>query len=262
MAEDVPVGLEPYAYDEDEIVDAGPRPTLGLILAALIAVAASAGFAWWVAKPDASVTPAPAPATEAPPPRAEPAAPLRFAAADPDPSQVRRAWADVQQGYANGGTDALVRASQACARAAPTDPQSLDYCLAYDRYAAAIASGDSADWFADSTARDLTLARTVLPEGVDAGNRLEQVAALTQAVLPKPKPKVVKVVRHVRPHAVKARRQATPVRHANPRPKKARATTADLPPGDAALAARDGQAPPPDVILNRRQVPQLLDPPH
>ena len=266
MAEDAQVGLEPYAFDEDEILDAGPRPTLGLILAAIIAVIASAGLAWWFAAPDrnADVAAAPAPA---PPVVSQPAPPLRFAAADPDPGQVRRAWADVQQGYVDGGPEALVRASQACAKAVPSEPQRLDYCLAYDRYAGAIVQDGQGDWFADAAARDLALARTALPDGVDPGNRIEQVAALTRAVLPKPaaakaKPKVVKAVRPAPPkrHVIKAKHRSKPVRV---RPKHARAASARaLPPGDAALAAKDGQTPPPDVLLNRGQVPDYLDPPH
>jgi hypothetical protein len=279
MAEDAQVGpapgSPPWAIDEDDYVDAGPRPGLGIIVAAVVAVAASAGFAWWFAAPDRNTDVAAAPAPAPPPPKAEPIQPLRFAAADPDPNQVRRAWADVKQGYADGGPEALVRASQACAKAVPTDPQSLDYCLAYDRYASTIAQGGEAgaggaDWFADSTGRDLALARTALPDGVDASNRLEQVAALTQAVLPKPAvktPKLQKVraVRHApaRPHAIKAKHRARTLHHRAKIVKVAAPVVRkDIPAGDAVLTARDGQSPPPDVILNRGQVPNYIDPPH
>lgn len=269
MAEDAQPGVEPYVLDEDDLIDAGRRPGLGIIAAAIIAVAASAGLASWLAAPDRRTDVAAAPA---PPPAAatvEPIQPLRFAAADPDPNQVRRAWGDVQQGYANGGPEALVRASQACARTLPSDPQSLDYCLAYDRYAAAVAHEDGADWFAESPARDLALARTALPEGVDPSNRLEQVAALTQAVLPKPAaktPKVhkVKVVRHApsRPHAIKARHRYRPSHRAKMLRAASRSHRRDIPAGDAVLTARDGQSPPPDQFLNRGQVPDFFDPPH
>jgi len=193
MADDVQAGLEADAPEAEALAYEPPRSRLGLVLAALIAVAASAGLAWWLAAPDrsAAVDAIPAQAA-APPPAAAPAPPLRYAAAEPDPDQVRRAWVDVRQTYIDGGPDALVRASQACARSTPDNPQTLDYCLAYDIYAAEVAPSDAAQgqggWFAGSGDRGLALARSALPDGVDAHNRLAQVAALTTAVLPKLKP--------------------------------------------------------------------------
>lgn len=253
-----PIEAAPLSPPEDETDDAGPRLTPGLILAGVAALAASAGLAWWVAAPDrgadVAAVPPPAPVTQAIAPAP---APLRFAAADPDPNQVRQAWADVRQAYVDGGADALVRASQVCAKGLPTAPQRLDYCLAYDRYAEAVA-GAQADWFADSPARDLALARTALPEGVDAQNRIEQVGALTRAVLPKPKP------RASRPKAPPAKAP----HHAAARPKPVKAK-AHAHRGVLGKQLRPAIGPPPadqtpnlQDWLGRAETGAPLEPPH
>jgi len=200
-----------------------PRGRVGMLVAGALALAASAGLAWWTLAPD---RPQVAPPSEAPPPAAEPAPqPLRYAPDEPDPAQVKSAHADVQGVYVAGGPQALVRASAACAKAVPTEPGRLDYCLGFDTYAREIVSagedGAAADWFADQ-GRDLALARTALPGGSDAANRLAQVQALAQAVLPKPvieKPKrKAKPKPHPKAHA-KAKPKAPPHRaHAVRRP--------------------------------------------
>jgi len=262
VTEDAQAGPEPFAFDEDDLVDAGPRPGLGLVLAAVLAIGASAGLAWWVAAPDRTADVATAPPPEAATPLAAAPAPppLRYAAADPDPGAVRRAWGDVREAYVDGGPEALVRASQGCAKALPSDPQRLDYCLAYDLYASAIVAGHAGDWFADSTARDLALARTALPDGVDPTNRIEQVAALTTAVLPKPKAqkpkakvlkaKVAKSVRHA-----PARAKSVKVRH-RPVAAKPKLVHASAP------APRSDPATDLDAWLARAQSDDLLEPPH
>jgi hypothetical protein len=188
-----------------------PRGRVGVLVAGALALAASAGLAWWTLSPDRTET--------APPPAAPPAAapappqPLRYAPDEPDPAQVKRAHREAQSVYVAGGPQALVRASAACAKAAPADPGRLDYCLGLDTYAREIVSGAAdpaaADWFADQ-GRDLALARTALPAGSDAANRLAQVEALAQAVLPKPviakpKPKA-KPKPHAKAHVKAAKR--------------------------------------------------------
>jgi len=277
MAEDARPGFEPPIPDDADRLEAGPRPRLGVILAGLVAALASAAMAWWVVAPDGSrqIAAVPSVAT-APVKAAPPAAPLRYAAADPDPNQVRRAWRDVRQTYGDGGPEALVRGSQACARGVPAEPQSLDYCLAYDIYASAVATDrGQADWFGDAAGRGLALARTALPEGLDAPNRIAQVAALTRAVLPKAqraraKPQVVHAVRrhvHARPHAVKAK-HAHRVGHPTPKLLRASVHRPHHASKRAALAAdrrdlaRDADSQAPDAILNRAQTGDFYDPPH
>ncbi|MDB5475655.1 MAG: hypothetical protein JWP49_1166 [Phenylobacterium sp.] len=268
MAEHVQAGFGAYGPGDEDPVEVAPRPSLGMVLAGIVALAASGGLAWWFAgagRPsDVSAAPPPAP-----PPRAEPAQPIRYAAVDPDPGEVRRAWSDVQRTYGDGGPEALIRASQACARGVPGDPQLLDYCLAYDIYASAVAPGGQGDWFAGSGDRGLALARMALPESLDAHNRIAQVAALTRAVLPaptRPKTQQAHAVRRASPkaHAVKARHVRKPVAA---KPKLVRASL-HRPPAPVVRQP----APPPafeavrrqtlDDYLNRTQVEELVDPPH
>ncbi|MDB5416762.1 MAG: hypothetical protein JWP50_181 [Phenylobacterium sp.] len=277
MAEDAHPGFEPSITDDEDLAAAGPRPRLGVILAGLLAVLASAAMAWWVVAPERSRQIAAGPPVAAAPVKtAPPAAPLRYAAADPDPEQVRRAWRDVRRTYGDGGPEALVRGSQACAQGVPADPRSLDYCLAYDIYASAVATDrGQADWFGDAGDRGLALARTALPEGLDAPNRIAQVAALTQAVLPKvrpakAKPPVVQAVwRHVRakPHLVKAK-HAHRLGHPTPKLLKAslhrrpHAPKRAAPSADQREMVRDADSQGPDSFLNRAQTGEFYDPPH
>jgi hypothetical protein len=276
MAEDAHRGFETYAPDDEDLVEAAPRPRLGVIVAGFVAALASAAMAWWVASPDRARQIGPAAPVAASAPVAQaPEAPLRYAAADPDPNQVKRAWRDVRQTYVDDGPEALVRGSEACARGLPGDPQSLDYCLAYDMYAAIVAPEAQADWFGDSRSRGLALARTALPDGVDAGNRIAQVAALTRAVLPKaapsrPRVEAVRAVRrpHAKAHAMKARHVRRLV-HPAPRvlkaslhgPARVRRRPAARS-ADAPQVARDADSQAPDAVLNRAQAGGLFDPPH
>lgn len=229
MAEDAWTGRGPLTPDDGAPIEAPPRSRLGVILAAIVAAAASAGLAWWFAaaapSPDLHAPPPPAPAA-----RAEPIPPLRYAAADPDPIQVRRAWRDARQSYVDGGPDALVRASVSCAKNLPADPQLLDYCVAYDTYAAEMAPpqapGGAGDWFAAAAERDLALARTALPGEVDPSNRIAQLSALTRAVIPKAAPARSQKVHAVRrAHVPAARpvkvRHVRKVVHARPKVLKA-----------------------------------------
>ena len=266
MSQDAPAtGPEPPVNDDFDAHEApSPGSRVGMVVAALVALGASAGLAWWFAGPDraADVSAPAAPQFAAPPPlpKTEAAAPLQFAAVDPDPDQVRQAWADVRQGYAEAGPAGLVRASQACAKGLPAAPQRLDYCLAYDIYASAIApqGRDGGDWFANAGDRDLALARTALPQRVSPDNRLAQVASLTKAVLPKaaparPKPQSIHAVR-------KTAARAKILKTSRHRPRPARRK-----PVRASLRARPAAAPIPtlDDYLNRpppRDDP--LDPPH
>lgn len=193
MAEDAWRSTEPLPAEGERPMEAGKKPGLGIVLAAILAGLASAALAWWFATPDATRTlNAPPERVAAAPalPAATPApakAPLRYAPDEPDPGQVKQAWRETQAGYVNGGPEALVRGSMNCAKVLPADPRRLDYCVAYDIYASEIAAGDAgADWFHDTAQRDLALARMALPETADPSNRIAQLTALTKAVIPKP----------------------------------------------------------------------------
>jgi hypothetical protein len=278
MAEHVQAGAEAYGPDGDGPAEAASRHGLGAVLAAILAMAASGGLAWWfvAAGGPSDVSAAPPPA----PPQVEPAQPVRYAASDPDPNAVRRAWTDVRQAYADSGPEALVRGSEACARAVPADPQRLDYCLAFDIYASAVApqsaAGQPADWFSSSGDRGLALARMALPEGVDAHNRIAQVAALTRAVLPKAAPgkpatRQVRAVRHppAKLRALKVRRTHGPVA-ARPKLLKAALRRPSAVRRPAPLATGPAPALVPEGVrrqtlddyLRGSQPDELLDPPH
>jgi hypothetical protein len=270
MPDDAPTDFGPLRSADEEPVGEPRSGRLGLVLAAAVAFAASAGLAWWVAAPNPAADVSAAPPAAPPAPPRPPPQPLRYAAADPDPVQVRQALADVQQAYADGGADALVHASTACAKLLPTDPGHLDYCLAFDVYASAIVppgSGPQADWFADGGERDLALARTALPASVDAANRIAQVSALTRAVVPKAPPKPVAVrTKHARkaapaaPKVVKA--QVVKPKARRPKLVKARARRPWYPPAPSTLDGQYARAAAAEAELDRMISQGLIDPPH
>lgn len=263
MADQIELSRPDFMRDAGAVA---PRGRAGGIVAAALALAASAGLAWWTLSPDREAA-APPPNPMPAPSSAAPVAPqpLRYASDEPDPAQVKRAHADVQAAYVAGGPQALVRASAACARQVPAAPDRLDYCLGLDTYAREIVSAAAdpaaADWFADQ-GRDLALARTALPGGSDAGNRLDQVQALAQAVLPKPvverprpkpKPKAEhKPKPHPKAHAkAKARPKAS-------RPHAARRAAQRTP--DYPLASAQNPASEPDFPFPPGE--PFNDPPH
>lgn len=285
MQERARIGVEPLTLPREEPVGEPPPRRFGVVLAALVALFASAGLAWWVAKPnpDSSVAAAPpppeAPAASAAP--SKPAAPVRYAAGDPDPAQVRQALADVQQAYADGGAEGLLQASGACARQLAADPGRLDYCVAYDVYAAQIMPPDSgpaaADWFREAPDRDLALARAALPASVDANNRLTQVAELTRAVVaPRARSEsapvqVAKAAPH-RPVAVKTKQVGKPkpkaikakaAKHRSARPKSFDSSYDDWsPPGPSTLDEQYAREAAAEAELDRKISQGLVDPPH
>jgi hypothetical protein len=252
-----------------------------MILAAMVALVASAGLAWWIASPnppaDVAGAPPQSPTPAAPAHQTKPA-PLRYAPAEPDPAQVRRALADAQQAYADGGAEGLVQASAACARQLPLDPSRLDYCLAYDVYAAQIVPPGSgpaaADWFKEARDRDVALAAAALPAGVDAANRMTQVGELTRAVLPggpaKAKPPTLRVAKAApakpgKAAATKARSvKAKAVSGKSARSKVARARSDEpwTPPGPSTLDEQYAREAAAEAELDRQISQGLIDPPH
>src|SRR5262249_23235808 len=148
----------------------GPSPRRrrrGLpLVGALAAIAASAGLVWWMTPPGKVARPPTAPlAKVAPPSVTFPKAP-----GTPDRAQVPRAFDDVQDAYADGGAQGLAQADAYCAAALKTDGRVLDYCLAFDLYAAAVAPEIGRSEAVDSTR--LAQARAALPAGADPAARL------------------------------------------------------------------------------------------
>lgn len=146
----------------------------GAVVGAVLAVAASAGLAWYLTRPD----PPPAPAMR--PQVAEIAPRAQLAPATADASQVERAYDQVQTVYADQGAAGLARFSEGCAETLEKDARVLDFCLAFDLFAQAVAPPEGQDgaWFAAGEARRLRLTRAALPAGVDPQARIQAVEAL------------------------------------------------------------------------------------
>jgi uncharacterized protein YecT (DUF1311 family) len=106
-----------------------------------------------------------------------PAPPPVRAPAVADEDQVRQAYEQVQTVYATAGVDGLTRFARTCGEALAKDARVLDYCLAFEMFAAAVAppKGEAGRWFADGGSRRLTLAKAALPAGVDPAQRIGEV---------------------------------------------------------------------------------------
>ncbi|HEY8572053.1 hypothetical protein [Phenylobacterium sp.] len=151
----------------------------GVVVGAALAVGLSMGLGWWLSGDDRGRWVSQAEAT--PTPAARPAEPrVSLAAAAPDPAQVRRAYEEVQSVYAEGGAPALVDFSRECAETLEGDARVLDFCLAFDMYAQALApaTGEEAQWFAVGEARRLRLAGAALPPGAEPAARIAEVSQL------------------------------------------------------------------------------------
>jgi uncharacterized protein YecT (DUF1311 family) len=150
------------------------------VAGAVIAALASAGLAWWFSGADGRATDAPAP----PPAAAVARAPAPRAGATPDEAQVRRAYEEIQAVFAETGPEGVLRFANGCAQALSKDARVLDYCLAFDLYAAALApqGPDGRAWAAEGEERRLRLAAAALPLGVDAKVRLAELDRLTRQV--------------------------------------------------------------------------------
>jgi hypothetical protein len=166
---------------EDRLAEAtAPRGErrLGPILGVILALAASAGLAWWFATPQEAPS-IPALAGKAPATRASPARPPPSAPAKPEEAQVRRAYDAFQDAYADGGAPGVARARQSCAQALAADPRILDYCLAFDMFAAAMGDRRAP---AGADAERQAAARAALPSGSDPALRIAEVGQLAKLV--------------------------------------------------------------------------------
>jgi len=152
-----------------------PRLRPGVALGAVAAGLASAALVYWIgASQDPTLSSAPPAAGAAPTAHA----PLR-----PDPEQVVRAYQQVQETYAEQGPPGVARFARACAANLAADPGTLDFCIAFDIYAAALTGPEAADagaWRAEAATRDLALVRAVLPPGQDPAARLAAIGALAR----------------------------------------------------------------------------------
>lgn len=167
------VELLPETPEIEAVEPSAARRRWGVVAGALAAALASAALAWWLSAPE---RPAAAPPVVAEAPRP----PVLRASAAADEDQVRQAYEQVQTVYATTGVDGLARFARTCGEALAKDPRVLDYCLAFEMFAAAVAppQGEAGRWFAEGQARRLALARAALPAGVDPAQRIVQVEQL------------------------------------------------------------------------------------
>jgi hypothetical protein len=165
------------AFGRRAAPDPGRGRRVGVAAAVTLAALVSAGLVYWIGAgqdrgpPSAAETGGPSSPTHA-----------AFAPPRPDAGQVARAYEQLQEIYADQGGQAVMDFGRACAGSLRGDPGMLDFCLAFDTYAASLESEDEAvrAWQAQSGARDLALAQSALPPGADAAGRLAQVSALAR----------------------------------------------------------------------------------
>jgi hypothetical protein len=217
------------------------RGRAGVVLAAVLAVAASAGLAWWLSGDSDHAlrnSPSRPPAAEI---RAEAPAPA-YAAASASEDQVRRAYEEMQQTYADGGLPAVSRSAEICAGSLAGTPNVLDYCLAFSLYAQALQpkAGEVGE------GARLAMARSALPPGADAAARVAEVQALTRIVAGQPpRPQSAKAPA-TKPARARTARPLSQVRaaHAKPaaRAKAGVKSTAAKSTARAASRARTNQA--------------------
>lgn len=149
----------------------------GVALAGVAAAIASAGLVWWLASdPDQALRGAIAPQSSG---QAAAEAPLRpFAPPDANEEQVRRAYDEMRQTYADGGLEAVDRSAEICAGSVSDHPDVLDYCLAFSLYAQALQPQSAAS----ARRARLDMARAALPPNADATARILEVRRLSRAV--------------------------------------------------------------------------------
>jgi hypothetical protein len=185
---------------------------IGAVLGAMAAALASAALFYWVGSgEDRSITSGPS--ANAPPPL------IAYAPAKPDAGQVVRAFEQLQEIYADQGAPGVVAFARSCAGSLRGDPGMLDFCVAFDIYGSALDSEDpqARDWQAQAGARDLALARSVLPPDQDPAARLGQIRALArQASLEAPAPAAPPVQPATRPQAPPASPSAPPAKAVGP----------------------------------------------
>jgi uncharacterized protein YecT (DUF1311 family) len=168
-----------FHAERDPVRLAASRGAFAFGAAAAAAALASAGLVYWIGvSEDRSLS--------AGRELAAPPARRIYASPKPDARQVVRAYDQLRDVYADRGMSGVVRFARDCADGLRTDPRVLDFCLAFDIYAASL-GGDDADvdldvraWQAQARGRDLTLARRALPPDQDAAARLAEVRGLAR----------------------------------------------------------------------------------
>lgn len=158
--------------EDAALTPSSPRARTPMLLGGLAALAVSGGLAWWLTSPQAPFENRAA--VQAMP------APEKILAAAPsaDREQVRRAYEDFAAVYAASGPDGLARFRESCADSLKADPRIVDFCLAFDLFAEAVAAEPVPG---KAQARRLALVQTALP-GAEPNARIEEVRRLMRQV--------------------------------------------------------------------------------
>lgn len=160
-------------FDPDEAPQtprAGSRA--GAVMGAGAAALVSAGLVYWLGSGGTPTLSSPT------------LTPVRsaYAPAKPDAGQVVRAYEQLQEIYADGGGSGVAGFARSCANRLSSNPAALDFCVAFDIFAASLV-GDAEDaraWREAAEVRDLAMARAVLPPTQDPTERLGQIRELAR----------------------------------------------------------------------------------
>ncbi|HKR88318.1 MAG TPA: hypothetical protein VJS38_09090 [Phenylobacterium sp.] len=192
---------------------------MGASTAALISV----GLAYWIGGGgDRTLT------------RFDHAPPPAYAPSQADPGQVVRAYEQLKQVYADRGAAGVADFAHGCGQSLASNPRALDFCLAFDVYAASLMGDDeiARAWRSNAAERQLALARVALPPTEDPVARVARVRTLArQTSLQDPD-------LAMRPQKAKAAPHRAKPRYAKPRHAKAvaAATEASAPQVERAAA--------------------------
>ncbi len=137
------------------------------ILGAVAAIVVSSGLAYWLSRPEAPFANA---EVLTPRPQAEI---LRVATPRADVEQVRRAYDEFTSVYATAGVPGLARFAESCRQSLAGDPRILDFCLAFDLFAASVQS-DRATAGKDEAAH-LAMVHAALPGEAAPDRRIAEV---------------------------------------------------------------------------------------
>lgn len=107
-----------------------------------------------------------------------------YAPSEPDAGQVVRAYEQLKEIYAARGAAGVAGFARGCAQSLTVDPSALDFCIAFDIYAASVIGDDETAraWRANATARDLALARAALAPTADPVVRLARIREFARQV--------------------------------------------------------------------------------
>lgn len=144
---------------------------IGAVLGASAAALISAGLAYWIGGGgDRTLT-----RFGHPPPPA-------YASSQADPGQVVRAYEQMKEVYADRGSAGVADFAHDCGRSLASNPRALDFCLAFEVYAASLmGDGEIARaWRANAAERQLALARGALAPTEDPVARVARVRTLAR----------------------------------------------------------------------------------